>query len=277
MTEVRRYWSHRSGHCEPLTGEFWTAFDTLLRRLIMETEPQYDVGGFFGVLAVPSEYGCDDEDLRTVIREKLGRDYYSPFDDYREAPKREPDVLDFIEVFYDLAAEPCKPTYTTEVNQLLARLNQPFELVAGEVHYRGSEVLDAPVEKLDGMTVRDEVLRGYLEHARDAFFDARQDRRLEGLRALYDAYERVKTLLDGDKKSSVSRTVEKLARHEELRPHFEQLFQSYTAIGNTANIRHSERDKVPLDDDPDLVEHLFYSGWALVRGVLAREAATPVS
>jgi hypothetical protein len=59
---------------------------------------------------------------------------------------------------------------------------------------------------------------------------------------------------------------------EELRPHFDNIFRAYTAIGNTATIRHSERNKVFIDDDPVLIEHLFYSVWALIRAVLAREA-----
>lgn len=272
MAEERRYWSHRRGYREPLTGEFWTAFAELLRRLVAVLSDRDPEEKFLGELVYLDRYGdWEDFQLRRAIRERIGRDYCTPFDVHRR-PNSEEQVLDTIEILYDLTAEIWKVDYTDNVNDLLKRLNQPYQLVAGEIHYHASEVLDAPVESLDGVNVRDETLRAYLEHARGAFFDARKDRRLEGLRAVYDAFERIKTLHGEDKKESASRTAAELARFEELQPHFENLFRTYTAIGNTANIRHSERDKVVLDEDGVLVEHLFYSVWALVRGVLSRES-----
>lgn len=269
---VRRYWSHRKGYREPLMGEFWSAFDSLLHRLIHQTDRYRHQYGIFGGLVVPyGEAMWEDYKLQRAIRERIGRDYYSPLKDHRKRPADEHHVLDFIEVFYDLAAKGHKQSFSDAVNELLQRFNQPYELVKGEIHYRGSEVLDEPIEELDRMVVKDDPLRKYLEAAQAAFFDARQDRRLEGLRALYDAFERLKTLREGDKKGSVAKIVGELARFEELRPQFDALFRAYTIIGNTTSIRHSERDKVFIDDDPVLIEHLFYSVWALVRAVLARE------
>ena len=64
-----------------------------------------------------------------------------------------------------------------------------------------------------------------------------------------------------------------MARFEELRLHLDKVFRSYTDIGNASNIRHSERGKTLIDDDPILIEHLFYSVWSLIRAVLEREAA----
>lgn len=262
MMAARRYWSHRKGHREPLTREFWSAYDSLLRRHI----------AIFGNLVIIVGDSRYDYKLMDAVRERIGRGYYSPYNSARKVPPNEDHVLDFIEVFYDLAMKQSKQFYSDAVNGLFKRFNQPYELVNGEVHYRGSEVLDVPVEELDRMTVADEPLRKYLESAREAFFNARQDRRIEGLRAVYDAFERLKTLREGDKKGSTAKVVDELARAEELRPHIDKLFRAYTDIGNTANIRHSERDKVLIDHDAVLIEQLFYSVWALIRAVLAREA-----
>lgn len=272
----RKYWSHRKGHRTELNDEFWAAFDASLQRMIIAAGDFRGVSSFFGELISHIRginYQWLDEDLRNAVQEKIGRNYYSPFYEYKRIPPNDDHVFDLLEVLYDLTKREHKDQYSSTVNALLKRLNQPYELVGGEVHYRGSEVLDEPVENLDGMAVRDEALRGYLVQAREAFFDAREDRRLEGLRALYDAFERVKTLHDVDKKESSKRIIADLSQSEEIQQHLDALFRIYTAIGNKTNIRHSERDKVLLDNSPELVEQLFYSVWALIRAVLATSSS----
>jgi hypothetical protein len=208
---LRKYWSHRKGQREPLTSAFWSAFDSLLSRLIFESYKTSYANGIFGNLVERTVYDTwSDSGLEQALRERIGR-VYSPLNPHSQRPSNEDQVLDFIEAFYDLAAKEYKKSFTNAINELFQRFNQPYELVKGEVHYRGSEVLDVPVEELDRMVVTDDPLRKYMESAREAFFDARQDRRLEGLRALYHAFERLKTLREGDKKDSAAKIVVELA------------------------------------------------------------------
>src|SRR5438270_10355258 len=121
--DVRRYWSHRKGYREPLTGEFWSAFETLLRRLIDQTYSGRS-SGLFGSLVKSQEsihgrhIGWSDSKLNAAVRERLGRSY-SPFTSYGDKPSEERHVLDFIEVFYDLSIDSQNVLYAIQAHQLL--------------------------------------------------------------------------------------------------------------------------------------------------------------
>lgn len=167
-------------------------------------------------------------------------------------------------------AESWVPYYESR-NALFRRFNQPFELVEGKVHRRGSESLERPVERIEDLVIPDEQLRNYLLAAREAFFDARVDRRLDGLRSLWDAFERLKSLSDQDKKKSVANLIESLAPYPSLKEPVETIVRQLTDIGNKANIRHSEQRVEILNEDGVLIEYLFFSGFALIRAALQRQ------
>jgi hypothetical protein len=118
------------------------------------------------------------------------------------------------------------------VNTLFRRFNQPFELVEGKVHRRGSESLEEPVERLEDLAIADAQLRKYLTASREAFFDAREDRRLEGLRSLWDALERLKSLGETDKKKAVAKLIDELSPYSALREHVNSIVQGLTDVGN---------------------------------------------
>lgn len=78
----------------------------------------------------------------------------------------------------------------------------------------------------------------------------------EALEKVWDAFERMKSLFDNNKKKSVEFLIESLSNGlsvETLNNEFKEL----TSIGNSYQIRHYEKDKLPLKDDREK-EYLYY-------------------
>lgn len=187
-------------------------------------------------------------------------------------PEKEAEVLDVVEIFYQMCGDgDDRSAYCTEINEAFKRFNQPFLLEDdGMVRRTGSEVLDEALTTDADVEVFDDIARQHLEDSRAAFFDARADRRLEGLRELYDAWERVKTHPTSNKKASnkkesAEEMATTIASYKKITPELERIMKALTAIGNKANIRHSEIGKVLINGDGILIETLFYSVYALVR------------
>jgi hypothetical protein len=197
MTQL---WSHRQGFRPALKEEFWTAFYTALRsRLVPDYlpfwEPYYQKG-----------YREDfrEGNAESFMKEHIGDSIRLFYTDVYERQTNNSRVLDYVEVFYLMAHDQLRQVYADEVNTLFRRYNQPFELIQGKVHRRGSESLEEPLERLEDLRIRDKQILRYLHTAREAFFDAREDRRLEGLRSLWDAFERLKSLGDPVSDTTVS-------------------------------------------------------------------------
>ncbi|WP_421293854.1 AbiJ-NTD4 domain-containing protein [Aeromonas veronii] len=83
--------------------------------------------------------------------------------------------------------------------------------------------------------------------------------RYESVRELWDAFERIKTLLDPSqsKKQSMVQLLDKCASDSEFRMQLETEAQILTSIGNSFFIRHSEVSQVKLNDS-DHLEYLFH-------------------
>lgn len=256
MTQL---WSQRQGFRSSLREEFWTAFYTALRSRLIPFH-----------IKLWSPYYREttriiEDSAASFMKEHIGHriklfnteeSYHRPADDNR--------VLDYIEVFYLMARhEKLRQTYTADVNTLFRRFNQPFELVEGKVHRRGSELLEDPIERLEDLVIPDDQLLKYLLAAREAFLDAREDRRLEGLRSLWDAFERLKSSGAPDKKTAVTKLIEEMVPYTALRVHVDAIARSLTDIGNQTNIRHSEQRVTIIDQDPVFIEYLFFSCFAL--------------
>jgi hypothetical protein len=245
-----------------LSGPFFVAYAATLTRLI-------NAKHFFRHFPKVGS-GFDYEPAEERLKELIGS-RWTPIS-YSEVtlrPRREEEILDTIEAFWRLSEE--KASYTAEVNALFSRFNQPFKIEKGSVKRRGSEVL----EKLFAaeLSSTDEVVIKYIEAAVESFFYAKEDRRLEGLRSLYDAYDRLKSSLNSDKRESIRELIKTLAPPSLGKP-FDELLNALTSIGNEANIRHSEHRVTLIDHDPELIEFLFYSLYSLIRLSLQRLAAT---
>jgi hypothetical protein len=97
--------------------------------------------------------------------------------------------------------------------------------------------------------------------------------RLEALEALWDALERVKTVIDPtDKKRSATELVERMAAAPASRDLLAAEFRAVTAIGNDFQIRHHEVSKCPVE--AVMVDLLFTRCLTLVEAAV-RAVAPP--
>ena len=162
-------------------------------------------------------------------------------------------------------------------NKFRADINRIFRcngLVYELTEYGQIERLPPPVlrEKLVSVQFRtgDNDLNRMLETARRNFFDPDEATRREALKALWDAWERLKTLGSGsDKKSQAKALLDDTARSSssKFRQALEQEATELTSIGNKFQIRHSETNQERLARS-EHVDYLFHRLFALIHVIL---------
>lgn len=112
----------------------------------------------------------------------------------------------------------------------------------------------------------DEELNALIEEAKSRFLrSADQNVALE---KLWDAFERLKTYHESNKKRSATKIIDQLAVEID-REVFQSEFEALTKIGNEYRIRHHETDKKPLQS-PGQVRYLFFRMLAVLDLVLSR-------
>jgi hypothetical protein len=106
----------------------------------------------------------------------------------------------------------------------------------------------------------DEELNKLIEEAKNRFFHPR-DKQI-AVEKLWDAFERLKTYFNANKKNSVSKLVKVTSRNfdEEI---INQEFEKLTDIGNKFRIRHHETDKKKITE-PKHLNYLFFRMLSLI-------------
>lgn len=115
----------------------------------------------------------------------------------------------------------------------------------------------------------DSALDELLEKSRRKFLDPDLTIRREALEALWDAWERLKTLVNIDKKKGIAALVDTTAgpASPKLRAALDQEAIALTSLGNQLQIRHSETDKEPIVSHAN-VDYLFHRLFALILALL---------
>ncbi len=161
--------------------------------------------------------------------------------------------------------------YAEAVNRLFRRNRHPYELGDdGKVYRTAPEVLEQSLAT--ELRTGDEDLDRLISTAIEKFQDPDLEVRKESLEKLWDAWERLKTLLDTDKKAGAEKLLESAVACPVLRTQIAREARWLSEIGNQFRIRHSETDKTPIERDID-VDYLFQRMYSalrlLVRGMQA--------
>jgi len=153
--------------------------------------------------------------------------------------------------------------YLGTINALFRRCRHPYEIGPDHRIVRlGPSVLRETILRAMFRT-GDAELDRLLNTARDRFMNPDAIVRLEAMERLWDAWERLKTIIPGTKDKTVPQLVEEAVPEPRLRDRVEAEAKALTAIGNDFMIRHHETDK-PRIERPDQVDYLFYRMFALV-------------
>lgn len=150
------------------------------------------------------------------------------------------------------------------INRILARNGLAFELGNdGQVVRLASPILREALA-IGSFRTGDSELDAMLESARKKFLDPDSTVRREALEKLWDAWERLKTLLPGaDKKAGVTALLDQASSEASFRSQLETESKQLTSIGNSFQIRHSETTQVQLSDTAH-VDYLFHRLFALI-------------
>ena len=220
------------------------------------------------------------------------RPWYGPAGE----PPRTLDILDLIEFCWRCIGKPERRSYhdyfrhhhltydidagraefAEAINRIFRRGGLAYELTAdGRIERLAPPVLR---EALSSAVFRtgDRELDRLLETARRKFLDPDETVRRESLEALWDAWERLKTLGAGaDKKALVHGLLDSVAGPSmaRFRGALEREAKELTWIGNNLRIRHAETSQESLASSAH-VDYLFHRLFALILLIL-RERGAP--
>lgn len=149
-----------------------------------------------------------------------------------------------------------------DVNRVLQRSGVALELGADGLAVRVGPPSARLVLDQELPSTGDAVLDDKLAAAARKYRDPDASTRRESLEPLWDALERIKTVLDPDKKAGIAALVELMAGSPPEAEFLDAEFAALTKLGNTHHIRHYETDKHPVGDT--LVDYLFVRAYALL-------------
>lgn len=169
---------------------------------------------------------------------------------------------------FDSACKEGQVDFRQKINHILARNGLVYDLQENGQLIR----LAPPVlrEALQATTFNtgDTELNAMLEAARKKFLNPDLEVRRESLEKLWDAWERLKTIVPGkDKKTSIETLLEKAAPEIKFKERLDSEAHELTKIGNDFQIRHSETTKIPIKLN-EQVDYLFHRLFAMIQLLL---------
>ncbi len=238
-------------------------------------------------------FGCDKNQLENAIQAEIPR-LITPIRSYNNQSFHQKDevslekyeILDFIEFLYKNIKDPhtigryhefyshhhykftddgeSSSEYKDKINAIFERNGIIFYLDDdGKIKRTVPESLSKMVTDIRFST-NDERLNELLETSYSKFILPKIESRIESLEKIWDAFERLKTYYDENKKASANTLIETISSDNDLfQEHISTEFQSLTKIGNEFQIRHFEQNKVQLQSNIH-IDYLFYRMSSLI-------------
>lgn len=157
-----------------------------------------------------------------------------------------------------------KLKYYNDINRLFARQGLAYELsTTGQI----SRIATTPSEislQIAEFNTGDAALDNLLTKAKQRYFAPGPDAAIEAVKELWDAWERLKTVIDpSNKKRSISSLISYAGKEPAFVEAIESEALTLTKIGNDFQIRHHEVGKSPLESVAQ-VRYLFQRLYALI-------------
>jgi len=169
----------------------------------------------------------------------------------------------------DFDVEAGRVEFRETVNLIFQRNGLAYTLTErGEIERLLPSEIGEPLRRARFRTGNAE-LDGMLDTARLKFLDPDEKARREALEKLWDAWERLKTVDDKDKKAGIAKLLDQAANPNapKFKGMLEAEAQQLTGIGNAFQIRHSETTQERLHDEAH-VDYLFHRLFSLVYLIL---------
>lgn len=176
------------------------------------------------------------------------------------------DILDLIELLYCILYEEkgIKNLYIQDINKIFNKYGLIYEIGSD-----GKISKKLPVELVDQINLsnsfefNDMELSKIISHACSKFKSHIFEERKTSLEKIWDAFERIKTQTDSNKKKSISKLINLSDLSDLLKENIENEMITLTKIGNTFQIRHSETDKIPITQHSE-IDYLFHRCLSLI-------------
>lgn len=234
--------------------------------------------------------GCDENAFRQALRAEipaLRED--SRFDPLETSP-RTLDILDLIEFCWRCVGKPIRKKY----HDFYAHHHLRFDVKSGRDKFREDInrifrcngiaydlAEEGHIKRLVAPILREEIassqfrsgdieLDRMLETARRKFLHPDKTTRREALEALWDAWERLKTLGNGpNKRIQTASLIDEAAGSSSprFRDALQQEAKELTSIGNNFQIRHSEANQEKITENKH-VDYLFHRLFSFIQMIL---------
>jgi hypothetical protein len=223
-------------------------------------------------------YACDEEILSLALAAEIPE---VEFPLYSKSVPPTLAAMDLLEFIYAHASEPVQGSYhrffehyhlsfdsnkeqvSQDINMLLARNGMAYELsdATGRIESLASEVVEEQLRHGLPPSV-DAELDELLEDAVQNFRSPDPATQVKAIEPLWDAFERMKTILDPKKKTGATKLVNAACDSEPERELLAAEMRSLTRIGNEFRIRHHEVTVARVGADQ--AEWLFARLYALI-------------
>ncbi len=146
--------------------------------------------------------------------------------------------------------------FVNDVNMLFCRNAMAFEMTwGGAIKRLGPPMLPELLQKR--FNTGDVDTDRLLKQACEKILLPQLDDRINALQAIWDAFERIKTLDSENKKQGATSMLNKAASGQVMRAALENEARELTDLGNNLQIRHFEVTKERISDGAQ-VDHLFH-------------------
>lgn len=279
------YFSDREkGRTEPFLEELnlsvWNGIVSVYEKYIKKNA----FSGNFAVVCKQGQgvYGCDVESLQNAIKAEIPTleiPIKARNSEYDKIPDKY-DILDFIEFCYKNITDAYqgklhsyfndhhhhytfrdngenKEKFREDINTIFYRNNIAFYLDEyGLIKRNISEFVKGILDVML-ITTSDQRLNELLRKAYEKFILPKMDDRKEALEKIWDAFERLKTYYEENKKKSGEKLVDEISKGDiEIKKIVENEFKLLTEIGNNFQIRHFEKGKHEIKNSIH-VDYLF--------------------
>ena len=171
----------------------------------------------------------------------------------------------------DLDREEGLLRFVEDINRLFSRNGLAYKLTDEAVIQRTVPKPLAERLKRTEFRTGDQELDDLLDTAIQRYLLPKPEARQDALEKLWDAFERLKTIEDRDKKSGATILIDKVVASDAtvFRSAITEEFKEMTRIGNKLSIRHSEVGQEPVGDNGEkdyLFMRLFSLIWLMLKG-----------
>jgi hypothetical protein len=245
--------------------EFWEGFKAYIEELISNEEwlIEYSIwydncGGY---------WEGDIEKINRKMAQEIGKRLY-PLNNIYKMHDNEI-IFDLIEFFFVCVSKEHRYEYTIRINRLFDNFRLKYKLVKGKVKVRHSEVFNKFISYID-FNIPDKEAQKLIITALEKFYNRNFNEQKIGVEKLVDAYQRIMSWEEDDKRKSVAEIVEKVSGGEkDIKAIFNEDLKKMWNTANEFMIRHAEKDKIPITDN-DFLEYLFYAYFNAIRFILKK-------